>query len=78
MNEEHRANIANDETAFSRQVGAQAARKLKAQRGATKERLVRPGHVGAGRLVRDDSDPDRRGARYLGRQAISESRIPGR
>ena len=29
-------NVANDETAFSRQVGAQAARKLKAQRRATK------------------------------------------
>jgi ATP synthase protein I len=36
MNEESRANGANEETAFSRQVGAQAARKLKAQRGATK------------------------------------------
>ena len=36
MNEEHRANDANEETTFSRQVGAQAARKLKAQRGATK------------------------------------------
>ena len=36
MNEEHRANVANEETTFSRQVGAQAARKLKAQRGATK------------------------------------------
>ena len=36
MNEEHRANVANEETSFSRQVGAQAARKLKARRGATK------------------------------------------
>ena len=36
MNEEHRANAANEETTFSRQVGAQAARKLKAQRSATK------------------------------------------
>ena len=36
MNEEHRAKVANEETNFSRQVGAQAARKLKAQRGATK------------------------------------------
>ena len=36
MNEEHRANVANEETTFSRQVGAQAARKLKARRGATK------------------------------------------
>ena len=34
MNEEHKANAANDETTFSRQVGAQAARKLKAQRVA--------------------------------------------
>src|SRR6202166_5431072 len=34
MNEEQRANGANQETTFSRQVGAQAARKLKAQRGA--------------------------------------------
>jgi ATP synthase protein I len=33
MNEK---NSANDETNLSRQVGAQAARKLKAQRGATK------------------------------------------
>ena len=36
MNEEHKANVANEETNFSRQVGAQAARKLKAQRRATK------------------------------------------
>ena len=36
MNEAQRANNAQDETTFSRQVGAQAARKLKAQRGATK------------------------------------------
>ena len=36
MNEEHEANVANEETNFSRQVGAQAARKLKAQREATK------------------------------------------
>src|SRR5271170_3693385 len=36
MNEEHRASGANRETAFSRQVGAQAARKLKAQRGAAR------------------------------------------
>src|ERR1700693_4413113 len=34
MNEEQRADGANQETTFSRQVGAQAARKLKAQRGA--------------------------------------------
>ena len=33
MNEEQRANGADQETTFSRQVGAQAARKLKAQRG---------------------------------------------
>ena len=32
MNEETRANDSNNETTFSRQVGAQAARKLKAQR----------------------------------------------
>ncbi|MGP0066528.1 MAG: AtpZ/AtpI family protein [Isosphaeraceae bacterium] len=32
MNEESKANIANEETRFSRQVGAQAARKLKALR----------------------------------------------
>ena len=69
MNEEHKATVASDETTFSRQVGAQAARKLKAQRSGHKERLVRPGHVGAGRLVGDDSDPDRRGARYLGRHS---------
>lgn len=36
MDEEHNANAANEETTFSQQVGAQAARKLKAQRGATK------------------------------------------
>jgi len=36
VNEEHKANAANKETVFSRQVGAQAARKLKAQRGAAK------------------------------------------
>ena len=36
MTEEQRANRANEETAFSRQVGAQAARRLKAQRGAKK------------------------------------------
>jgi ATP synthase protein I len=36
MNEENQANDANKDTDFSRQVGAQAARKLKAQRGAAK------------------------------------------
>ncbi len=36
MNEEDRAKAANKETVFSRQVGAQAERKLKAQRGAAK------------------------------------------
>src|SRR5271167_4956404 len=34
MNEENKAKVPNEETNFSRQVGAQAARKLKAQRGA--------------------------------------------
>src|SRR5580692_11105649 len=33
MNDENQANAANKETDFSRQVAAQAARKLKAQRG---------------------------------------------
>ena len=36
MNEDFKANVANQETIFSRQVGAQAARKLKAQREGTK------------------------------------------
>ena len=36
MNEGHRSNIAPDENRFSRQVGAQAARKLKARRHAPK------------------------------------------
>jgi ATP synthase protein I len=36
MNEEDRENVVNRETAFTRQVGAQAARKLRAQREATK------------------------------------------
>ena len=36
MNEEYKVNVANEETTFSRQVGAQAARKLKAQRRATR------------------------------------------
>jgi len=36
MNEDFKANVANQETAFSRQVGAQAARMLKARRGAPK------------------------------------------
>ena len=36
MNEEHGANGPNPETSFSRQVGAQAARKLKAQRGTNR------------------------------------------
>jgi ATP synthase protein I len=36
MNEEQRSNNANQETTFGRQVGAQAARKLKAQRGANR------------------------------------------
>jgi ATP synthase protein I len=36
MNEEQIANRPRDETTFSRQVGAQAARKLKAQRRATR------------------------------------------
>jgi ATP synthase protein I len=34
MNKEQKANGPNHETTFSRQVGAQAARKLKARRGA--------------------------------------------
>ena len=34
MTEENKAKVANEETNFSRQVGAQAARKRKAQRGA--------------------------------------------
>jgi len=36
MNEEYKVNVANEETTFSRQVGAQAARKLKARREGTK------------------------------------------
>jgi ATP synthase protein I len=36
MDEERKPNGANDETVFSRQVGAQAGRKLKAQRRATR------------------------------------------
>src|ERR1700690_2207072 len=36
MDEERRENATNEETRFSRQVSAQAARKLKAQRGSTK------------------------------------------
>ena len=36
MDEERRSNAENEETTFSRQVGAQAARKLKAQRGGAK------------------------------------------
>ncbi len=36
MNEEPKANDGKEETTFSRRVGAQAARKLKAQRGAAK------------------------------------------
>ncbi|MGA2703863.1 MAG: AtpZ/AtpI family protein [Isosphaeraceae bacterium] len=36
MNEETKPNVANEETIFSRQVGAQAARKLKARREGTK------------------------------------------
>ena len=32
MTDENQVNAANEETSFSRQVGAQAARKLKAQR----------------------------------------------
>ena len=36
MNDEHGANGANEEPLFSRQVGSQAARKLKAQRGGVR------------------------------------------
>ena len=36
MTENDKANITNQETTFSRQVGAQAARKLKAQRDGTR------------------------------------------
>jgi ATP synthase protein I len=36
MNEENRTNIASEESEFSRQVGAQAARRLKARRLAPK------------------------------------------
>ena len=35
MNEDYKANVASEETAFSRQVGAQAARMLKARREGT-------------------------------------------
>ena len=49
---------------FAEQVGAKAARKLKAQRNPTAS-LVRPGHDGAHRLVGGDSDPARRGAGSL-------------
>jgi ATP synthase protein I len=36
VNKKHKANGENKETVFSRQVGAQASRKLKAQQGAHK------------------------------------------
>jgi ATP synthase protein I len=36
MNDDYKANTANEETTFSRQVGAQAARKLEARRRAPK------------------------------------------
>ncbi len=36
MNEERKADTAKQETTFSRQVGAQAARKLKARRNSTR------------------------------------------
>ena len=36
MTDQNQVNAANEETSFSRQVGAQAARKLKAQRRTTK------------------------------------------
>ena len=36
MNEDFKANVANQEPIFSRQVGAQAARKLRARREGTK------------------------------------------
>jgi ATP synthase protein I len=36
VNEEHKAETANQETTFSRQVGAQAAHKLKARRNSTR------------------------------------------
>ena len=36
MNKVHKANAADHETVFSRQVGAQAARKLKARRNSTR------------------------------------------
>jgi ATP synthase protein I len=36
MDDDYKANTTNKETTFSRQIGAQAARKLKAQRGATR------------------------------------------
>ena len=57
MNEENKANVANEETNFSRQVGTQAARKRKAKRGAKKKHLVRPGHVRVDRLVGDEFRP---------------------
>ena len=36
MNDSHKANVPDEESAFSRQVGAQAARKIKARRDGTK------------------------------------------
>ena len=73
MNEEDRANGANEETTFSRQVGAQAARKLKAQRGAAKSvwfGLGMSGLIGWSVTV-----PTLIGAAvgHLGGQALSES-----
>jgi len=72
MNEVDKPKDANEETAFSRQVGAQAARKLKGAARSRQEHLVWPGHVRVDRLVGDGSDPHRRGGRPMGGQQLSE------
>ena len=69
----HKANVANEETRFSRQVGAQAARKLKARREAP--RSVWFGLGMSGLVGWSVTIPTLIGAahRYLGGQALSES-----
>ena len=78
MSDEPTARSTSEKTQrFSRQVGAKAARKLKAQRHIDADHLVRLGHDGADRLVGGGADAARRGARLWLDKHYPGS-IPGR
>ena len=71
MSEEPETKSAKDETAFSREVGAKAARKLRARRNSTQGVWFGLGMMGLIGWSVVCSDVARRGARYLARQSPS-------